>query len=135
MPKARRIVTYSILALGALACLFSPRLLDKALNAMIVARQEYQRVASPDNELEAVLYSLDAGATTSEAFHFAIVSRGTNPDSEETSITVDHVDHPEAFAIKWLGNSEVAIHVPSSRLFRSALSAKVSGRTIKITRT
>ena len=76
---------------------------------------ELERIPSPDNMVEAVLVSSDAGATTSIGYHLFVVPTGQNIESGYENLIADHVSE---FKIFWCKNRLLEIHYKNARIFK-----------------
>jgi hypothetical protein len=96
--------------------------------------QEIRRVRSPSNELAAVLYVRDCGATAREAYHLAIVD-GTRDDaigSGDIVLVVDDTTTSErepataaVISFTWTSPTELQVALGSRlRVFRQVPSRR-----------
>src|SRR5262245_61369365 len=71
---------------------------------------EVARVTSPDGRLDAVLFELNGGATTSFAYEVAVVEKGRK-DGDRVAWLYGAVRNDSAYGanLKWAGETELAI--------------------------
>ena len=76
---------------------------------------EIERIPSPDNKVEAVLVSSDAGATTSTGFHVFIVPKGSKIETGYEKFIADKV---LGIKLSWKKNKLLEIQYESARIFK-----------------
>lgn len=88
----------------------------------LAGRWEYQetgRIKSPDSLVEAVVFTGDAGATTSQhTFLYLVPTGGKVHPGEKTEDTACLIaDHLGNFHVEWEGAKLLAIHYDEARIF------------------
>lgn len=100
----------------------------RKLDAFFIASEEESRLPHPSGKFSAVVYTRDAGATTSTAYLVGFTSDGELPTMADT---VFIADHSSGIGLNWRGNT-LEVICPVGREFRKELSARFEGIEIKI---
>ena len=82
-----------------------------------VSRTEVWRKSSPNGNLEAVLTSSDAGATTDVVYALYIVPKGGSTSSDSIVVDVDQMSEPRDLRVEWLAEDLLSVHSDYIRVF------------------
>lgn len=97
---------------------------------MPVEQEEKFRKTSPDGRIDAVLFTRDAGATTSTAYFLSLVERGDAPRADKASLVADGVN--DGIQMVWESDRILRVRFPASRFFQEETRAEIDGRTVEI---
>jgi len=99
-----------------------------------VDKATIDKVESPAYDVDALLITTDAGATTSVGYHLVLVKRGEsgeNADLEDSIITADRLNNPGGIVVKWKGK-DIDVMWPNSQIIRAKEHEVVGGQTFRI---
>lgn len=83
---------------------------------MGVGLTEVSRFTSPDSRVDAVIFTSDAGATTSVGYHIFIVQKDAQPEDLKAAIfTADHVDDLKVF---WQQSKHLKITYQTAMIYK-----------------
>jgi len=76
---------------------------------------ELKRIASPDDQVEAVLVKKDCGATTSESLNVFIVNKGGKTEEKDLVFQADHIMD---FSLSWRKAKFLEMRYRQGRIFQ-----------------
>lgn len=91
-----------------------------------------QRMRSEEMNLDAIVFSLDSGATTPTAYHIAIVRASEEPSENRSIMILDRVGEPEAIKLQWVHTTLYTQTPAKARVFKELSTFDLDGKSIAV---
>ena len=90
----------------------------------------YDRFPSPNYDVDAIIVTTDAGATTSTGCHLVLVKRGDTPDPMDSVITGDKMEDSR-IVVEWKG-ADIFVDWPKCQLIRMKDTVSINGQVFRM---
>ena len=89
------------------------------------------RRTSPDGKLDAILYSEDAGATTTVSYEIVVTEKGGSLNSGKLLVSMDHGD-PSKFDLTWTSSQKLSAYLGDADVYLTCSPGQVGGAKVEV---